>query len=67
MRAFLVFAAVVIAGCAGSPDSVRSARSSGTPVIKETPRLSERLSVNRRPETPPVSPSMTEVSGNLMR
>jgi hypothetical protein len=67
MRAFLLFAVVVTAGCAGSQDSLRSVRSSGTPVVKETPRLSERLSVNRRPETPPLSQSMTEVSGNLMR
>jgi hypothetical protein len=67
MRAFLLFAAVVIAGCAGSPDSLRSVRSPGIPVVKETPRLSERLSVNRRPETPPVSQTMTDVSGNLTR
>ncbi len=67
MRAFLLFAAVVTAGCAGSRDSQRPGRSPGIPVVKETPSLSERLSVIRRPETPPVSQGMTEVSGNLMR
>jgi hypothetical protein len=67
MRAFLLFAAVVTTGCAGSRDSQRPGRSTGIPIVKETPSLSERMSVNRRPATPPVSQSMTEVSGNLMR
>jgi hypothetical protein len=67
MRAFLLFAAVALAGCAGSRDSQRSGRTAGIPVVKEMPGLSERLSVNRRPATPPVNQAMTEVSGNLTR
>jgi hypothetical protein len=67
MRAFLLLVAVVTVGCAGPRDYPRWGRSSGIPVVKETPRLSERLGIHRRQETPPDSQAMTEVSGNIIR
>ena len=67
MCALFLFLAVVTVGCAGSRDSQRSGRSSGIPVVKETPRLSERLSAIPQRESRPDSQAMTEVSGNLTR
>ena len=65
MRAVFLFLAVVIVGCAGSRDSQRPARSSGIPVVRETPRLSERRIAIPQRESRSDSQAMVEVSGNL--
>jgi len=67
MRAVLLFLAVVTVGCAGSRDSQRSGRSSGIPIVRETPRLSERLSIIQPRQVQTETQAMTEVSGNLTR
>jgi hypothetical protein len=66
MRALLLSLAVVAAGCAGQADSRRSAPSP-TPVVRETPRLSERLRVRRQEAALRDGQAMTEVDGAISR
>jgi hypothetical protein len=67
MRAFLLFLAVAAAGCAGTRDSQRPGRSSGIPVVREHPRLSERLGITRPRRDQSDKQAMIEVTGDIIR